>query len=67
MLAFSFFPTGSFRFKGVNYGEAGPSFILPKVLSQSNIAIRILHTRYDHLSLLARMAPLRIHTPSHRY
>lgn len=33
----------------------------------SDIAVRILHTRYDHLSLLARMARLRIHTPSHRY
>ncbi|XP_034381746.1 protein CASC1 isoform X2 [Cyclopterus lumpus] len=54
------------RFKGLNFGEAGPSFNLPKQLAVSNIAVRILHTRYDHLSLLARMAPLRIHTPSQR-
>uniref|UniRef100_A0A8C3AVX4 Dynein axonemal intermediate chain 7 n=1 Tax=Cyclopterus lumpus TaxID=8103 RepID=A0A8C3AVX4_CYCLU len=43
------------------------TFNLPKQLAVSNIAVRILHTRYDHLSLLARMAPLRIHTPSQRY
>lgn len=32
----------------------------------SSIGVRILHTHYDHLSLLARMARLKIHTPSCR-
>lgn len=59
--------TGPFRFKGFNFEEAGLAFELPKQLAVSDIAVRILHTRYDHLSLLARMAHLRIHIPSHRY
>ncbi|XP_044042078.1 dynein axonemal intermediate chain 7 isoform X2 [Siniperca chuatsi] len=54
------------RFKGLNFKEAGLGFELPKQLAVSDIAIRILHTRYDHLSLVSRMAHLRIHTPSHR-
>ncbi|XP_041820365.1 dynein intermediate chain CFAP94, axonemal [Chelmon rostratus] len=54
------------RFKGLYFEEAGLGFELPKHLAVSNIAVRILHTRYDHLSLLARMAHLRMHTPSHR-
>lgn len=33
----------------------------------SNIAVRILHTHYDYLSLLAKNTHQRIHTPSHRY
>lgn len=32
----------------------------------SDIAVRILHTHYDHLSLLARMGHLKIHTSSQR-
>lgn len=64
---FSLLLTGSIRFKGLNFEETGLGFELPKQLAVSNIAVRILHTRYDHLSLLARMAHLRIHTPSHRY
>ncbi|XP_054481056.1 dynein axonemal intermediate chain 7 [Anoplopoma fimbria] len=54
------------RFKGLNFEDAGLGFNLPKQLAVSNVAVRILHTRYDHLSLLARMAHLRIRTPSHR-
>ncbi|XP_018555984.1 dynein axonemal intermediate chain 7 isoform X1 [Lates calcarifer] len=54
------------RFKGLNFEEVGLGFELPKQLAVSDIAVRILHTHYDHLSLLARMAHLRIHTPSHR-
>ncbi|KAL6116985.1 dnai7 [Pungitius sinensis] len=54
------------RFKGFNFEEAGLDFKLPKELAVRDIAVRILHTRYDHLSLLARMADLRIHTPGHR-
>lgn len=41
-------------------------FELPKQLAMSSIAVRILHTHYDHLSLLARMAHQKMHTPSHR-
>ncbi|XP_070709649.1 dynein axonemal intermediate chain 7 [Pempheris klunzingeri] len=54
------------RFKGLNFEEAGLGFEIHKQLAVSDIAVRILHTHYDHLSLLARMAHLRIHTPSHR-
>ncbi|XP_070785483.1 dynein axonemal intermediate chain 7 [Enoplosus armatus] len=54
------------RFKGLNFEKVGLGFELPKQLAVSNIAMRILHTRYDHLSLLARMAHLRIRAPSHR-
>ncbi|XP_047431210.1 dynein axonemal intermediate chain 7 isoform X2 [Mugil cephalus] len=54
------------RFKGLNFEEAGMGFELPKQLAVSDIAVRILHTRYDHLSLLARMTHLRTNTPSHR-
>ncbi|KAM6961849.1 dynein axonemal intermediate chain 7 [Tautogolabrus adspersus] len=54
------------RFKGLNFEEAGLGFGLPKQLAVSNIAIRILHTQYDHLTLLAKMAHLRINTASHR-
>lgn len=63
----SSFLAAPFRFKGFNFEEAGLGFELPKQLAVSDIAVRILHTRYDHLSLLARMAHLRIHTLSHRY
>ncbi|KAI3366884.1 hypothetical protein L3Q82_009525, partial [Scortum barcoo] len=54
------------RFKGLTFEEAGLGFELPKRLAVSDIAVRILHTRYDHLSLLAKMAHLRIQTPRHR-
>ncbi|XP_042258677.1 dynein axonemal intermediate chain 7 isoform X3 [Thunnus maccoyii] len=54
------------RFKGLTFEGVGMGFELPKQLAVSNIAIRNFHTRYDHLSLLARMAHLRIHTPSCR-
>ncbi|XP_068573032.1 dynein axonemal intermediate chain 7 isoform X2 [Cebidichthys violaceus] len=54
------------RFKGLNFEEVGLGFKLPKQLAVSNVAVRILHTHYDHLSLLARMDHLTLHTPSHR-
>ncbi|XP_033845207.1 dynein axonemal intermediate chain 7 [Periophthalmus magnuspinnatus] len=54
------------RFKGLNFEEVGLGFEIPKQLAVSNIAVRILHTRYDHLSLLARMTHTRMHTPSSR-
>ncbi|XP_056878608.1 dynein axonemal intermediate chain 7 isoform X2 [Takifugu flavidus] len=44
------------RFKGFLFEEAGLGFELPKQLAVSNVAVRILHTRYDLLSLLVRMA-----------
>lgn len=56
-----------FRFNGLNFEEVGLSFELPKQLASSDIAVRILHTRYDHLSSLSRMTHLRIHAPSQRY
>ncbi|XP_039891524.1 dynein intermediate chain CFAP94, axonemal isoform X1 [Simochromis diagramma] len=54
------------RFKSVSFSEAGLSFELPKQLAVSDIAVRILHTRYDHLSSLARMTHLRTHTLNDR-
>ncbi|KAK5849176.1 hypothetical protein PBY51_008838 [Eleginops maclovinus] len=54
------------RFKGLQFEEAGLGFELPKQLAVSNIAVRIIHTRYDHLSSLARMADHRINTPCPR-
>lgn len=45
-----FFPC---RFKGYLFQEAGLSFELPKQLALSDISVRILHTRYDHLSHLS--------------
>uniref|UniRef100_A0A8C9YL25 Dynein axonemal intermediate chain 7 n=1 Tax=Sander lucioperca TaxID=283035 RepID=A0A8C9YL25_SANLU len=55
------------RFRDLNFEEAGLGFELPKQLAVSHIAVRLLHTHYDHLSLLARMAHPRMHTPSLRY
>uniref|UniRef100_A0A3B3H620 Dynein axonemal intermediate chain 7 n=1 Tax=Oryzias latipes TaxID=8090 RepID=A0A3B3H620_ORYLA len=43
------------RFKGFHFEKAGLSFELPKSLAVKDVAIGILHTRYDHLSVLARM------------
>lgn len=45
-----FFPC---RFKGYHFQEAGLSFELPKQLAMTDISVRILHTRYDHLSHLS--------------
>lgn len=47
-----------FRFKGFHFEEAGMGFELPKQLAVSDVAVRILHTRYDLLSLLVRVAHL---------
>lgn len=55
-----------FRLKGFHFEEVGLGFELPKQLVGSDIAVQLLHTRYDHLSMLARMAHLRVHTPSCR-
>ncbi|XP_028279380.1 dynein axonemal intermediate chain 7 [Parambassis ranga] len=54
------------RFKGLNFEEVGLGFEIPKQLALSDVAVRILHTCYDHLSLLARMTHLQIHTLSRR-
>ncbi|XP_019898414.2 protein CASC1 isoform X2 [Esox lucius] len=43
------------RFKGFQFEEAGLGFVLPKLLAVSDIAVRILHTRYDHLSQQANL------------
>lgn len=45
------------RFKGFHFEEAGLGFELPKHLAVSDVAVRLLRTRYDLLSLLARAAP----------
>ncbi|XP_068611584.1 dynein axonemal intermediate chain 7 [Brachionichthys hirsutus] len=55
------------RFNGLNFEEVGLGFELPKQLASRDIAVRILHTRYDHLSSLSRMTHLRIHAPSQRF
>uniref|UniRef100_A0A3B5LNR9 Dynein axonemal intermediate chain 7 n=1 Tax=Xiphophorus couchianus TaxID=32473 RepID=A0A3B5LNR9_9TELE len=46
-------------FTGFDFNEAGLSFKLPEELAVSDIAVRILHTHYDHLSILSRLR----HTP----
>lgn len=60
------FLSGPSRFKGFNFQEAGLSFELSEQLAVSDIAVQILHTRYDHLSPLVRMIHLRTHTPVNR-
>ncbi|XP_074554374.1 dynein axonemal intermediate chain 7 [Halichoeres trimaculatus] len=52
------------RFKGLNFKEACLGFKLPKQLAVSNIAIRILHTHYDHLTILALMTNQKMLTSS---
>ncbi|KAE8613045.1 hypothetical protein XENTR_v10007543 [Xenopus tropicalis] len=42
------------RFKGYEFAEESIGFELPKPLAPSGIAVRILHTLYDHLSGLSR-------------
>uniref|UniRef100_A0A8C8HG56 Dynein axonemal intermediate chain 7 n=1 Tax=Oncorhynchus tshawytscha TaxID=74940 RepID=A0A8C8HG56_ONCTS len=43
------------RFKGFQFEEVGLGFELPKQLAVSDVAVRILHTHYDHLSHLANL------------
>ncbi|KAM4727994.1 dynein axonemal intermediate chain 7 [Anableps anableps] len=43
-------------FTGQDFKEAGLGFKLPSKLAVSDIAVRILHTHYDHLSILARIS-----------
>ncbi|KTF73035.1 hypothetical protein cypCar_00020690 [Cyprinus carpio] len=38
------------RFKGFRFEEVGLGFELPKPLAVIDVAVQILHTRYDHLS-----------------
>ncbi|XP_060935148.1 dynein axonemal intermediate chain 7 [Limanda limanda] len=52
------------RFKGLNFEEVGLAFEIPKQLTMSDIAVRILHTQYDHLSFLPRMAQRKIQISS---
>ncbi|XP_048156321.1 dynein axonemal intermediate chain 7-like isoform X2 [Corvus hawaiiensis] len=40
------------RFKTHMFQEAGHGFDLPKSLALSSVAVRVLHTRYDHVSPL---------------
>nr|XP_057933335.1 dynein axonemal intermediate chain 7 isoform X2 [Doryrhamphus excisus]XP_057933336.1 dynein axonemal intermediate chain 7 isoform X2 [Doryrhamphus excisus] len=52
------------RFKCLNFEEVGMGFELTKQLAASNITVRILHTRYDHLSTLSRMTHMKMTLPS---
>ncbi|KAM9824535.1 dynein axonemal intermediate chain 7 [Neosynchiropus ocellatus] len=54
------------RFNNLNFEGAGLQFEIPKPLTTRPVAVRILHTCYDHLTLLATLSQLRIHNPSHR-
>ncbi|XP_063073646.1 dynein axonemal intermediate chain 7 [Engraulis encrasicolus] len=47
------------RFKGFDFQEVRLGFRLPKQLAVSDVAVRMLHTRYDHLSHLSRPTPPR--------
>ncbi|XP_062374486.1 dynein axonemal intermediate chain 7 [Sardina pilchardus] len=47
------------RFKGFEFQEVQLGFRLPKQLAVGDVAVRILHTRYDHLSHLSRPVPPR--------
>ncbi|KAJ8392335.1 hypothetical protein AAFF_G00076990 [Aldrovandia affinis] len=42
------------RLKQFRFEEVGMGFEMPRQLAVSDIAVRILHTRYDHLSPLSR-------------
>lgn len=44
--------TALHRFKNHVFQEAGHGFDLPKSLALSSVAVRVLHTCYDHLSPL---------------
>ncbi|TRY62242.1 hypothetical protein DNTS_020207 [Danionella cerebrum] len=46
------------RFKGYWFEEAALGFELPKPLTMCDIALRILHTRYDHLSHHSKQAQI---------
>lgn len=54
------------RFKGFTFEEMGMGFELPKQLAVSDVAIRILHTHYDHLSLLTKIAHPETHVANPR-
>ncbi|XP_029969895.1 dynein axonemal intermediate chain 7 [Salarias fasciatus] len=54
------------RFKGLTFKEVGLGFELPKQLAVSSVAVRILHTRYDHLSLVSRVTHMTTRTSSSR-
>ncbi|XP_061523403.1 dynein axonemal intermediate chain 7 isoform X2 [Phycodurus eques] len=47
------------RFKCLTFEGVGMGFELTKQLAASNIALRILHTNYDHLSTLSRMTHMK--------
>ncbi|XP_019751905.1 protein CASC1 [Hippocampus comes] len=48
------------RFKCLTFEEVGMGFELTKQLAMSNIAVRVLHTSYDHLSTVSRMTHMEI-------
>ncbi|XP_034019519.1 protein CASC1 isoform X2 [Thalassophryne amazonica] len=55
------------RFEGLTFEEVGLGFEVSRRLAVSDIAIRFLHTCYDHLTFLALITHYRMHTPSHRF
>ncbi|XP_019399947.1 PREDICTED: protein CASC1 isoform X3 [Crocodylus porosus] len=48
------------RFKNHTFCEADYGFDLPKSLAVSDVAVRILHTHYDHVSPLHHILPLHL-------
>ncbi|XP_044137247.1 dynein axonemal intermediate chain 7 [Bufo gargarizans] len=48
------------RFRGYEFQEEAIAFDLPKPLALSNIAVRILHTDYDHLSCQCQVSQLQV-------
>ncbi|XP_057711930.1 dynein axonemal intermediate chain 7 isoform X1 [Corythoichthys intestinalis] len=47
------------RFKRLTFKGVGLGFELTKQLAASNIALRVLHTSYDHLSLVCRLTHMK--------
>ncbi|XP_037552068.1 dynein axonemal intermediate chain 7 [Nematolebias whitei] len=54
-------------FKGLNFKDVGLSFQLPKQLVESDVIVRILYTRYDHLTMLSRVTHPRSPTARRRF
>uniref|UniRef100_A0A6I8PEJ9 Dynein axonemal intermediate chain 7 n=2 Tax=Ornithorhynchus anatinus TaxID=9258 RepID=A0A6I8PEJ9_ORNAN len=46
------------KYKNVTFGDTQMGMRLPKFLTVSDIALRLLHTHFDHLSPLSALTPL---------
>lgn len=42
------------RVKSFSFEKMGLTMEIPRVLSVGNVAVRVMHTRYDHLSPLSK-------------